>query len=71
MTRRGMTLIELLLAAGVGVLVVGGVFTSLVIGTTAWRRLQMASTTQVAVALESFADRYINAPMFEAIKPDI
>lgn len=67
MTRRGMTLIELLLAAGVGVLVVGGVFTALVVGTTAWRRLQMASTIDAAVALESFADRYANAPMFEAM----
>lgn len=71
MTRpRGLTLIELLLAAGVGVLVIGGVFTALVVGMTAWRRLQAASTAHVAVALESFADRFTNAPLFEAMPCD-
>lgn len=60
----GLTLVELLVAAVIGTLAMGGLYAGVASGLTAVRRVEQAPSVEAAIALDRFAIQFANSPPF-------
>lgn len=63
----GFSLVELLLASALAVMVLGGLYTAIAAGMTAWRRMRAAPSLDAMLALERMGRQFAGAPVFAGI----
>lgn len=63
----GFSLVELLFASALAVMVLGGLYTAIAAGMTAWRRMREAPSLDAMLALERMGRQFADAPVFAGI----